>query len=319
MNAENFAEWLRRQGYQVKRTATSYWYKFGLRVYQAFPYHWQIKPTQSELSEFIRQNRALGLRYSTPFSESIGLISYHAVLEEPSYGMEYLGKWARKNVRRGLNNCSVECISFERLAEEGWSLQIDTLNRQRRDFRITPEKWRAICLSAASLPGFLAWGALVGSQLAASVITFQMDDWGYMLYQQCRHEYLQDHVNNALSFVVTTHLLKQSGIKSILYGLHSLDAPTSVDEFKFRMGYKAKPVRQRVVFNPGLAFIFNPLTHGLLKGILRRFPGNPMLAKAEGMVRFYLEGKKPLDQQVWPEILADQRTEILPDAVKVLD
>lgn len=313
MNAENFADWLHCQGFQVQKTLSSYWYKAGQGVYQAFPYHWLIKPSSSELTEFMARNKALGLRYSTPFHESTGYISYHAVLEDSSYGMESLGKWARKNVRRGLSRCTVEPISFTRLAKEGWALQIDTLARQRRDLIITPEAWRTICLSADSLPGFTAWGALVDSKLAASVITFQMEDWGYMLYQQCNHQYLEDHVNNALSFMVTSHLLQQPGIKSILYGLHSLDAPSSVDEFKFRMGYRAKPVRQRVVFNPWFSFVVNPLTHGLLKGILRGFPGNPNLAKAEGMVRFYLEGKKPLEQQIWPENLAEQRTAILSD------
>jgi hypothetical protein len=311
MNAENFAEWLRLQGYKVVRTENSYWYDASQRVYQAFPYHWLINPTSNELSEILLRNKGLGLRYSTPIHECTGAVSYHAVLEEMDYGMESLGKWARKNVRRGLNNCSVEPISFNRLAEEGWSLQIDTLTRQGRNPVITPEGWRTICNSASSLPGFTAWGALVTNHLAASVITFEMDNWAYMLYQQCNHEYLAEHVNNALTFIVTDHLLQKSNVTSILYALHSLDAPPSVDEFKFRMGYKAKPVRQRVVFNPGLSFLFNPLSHKLIKSILHAFPGNPKLAKAEGMMRFYIEGKKPLNKQVWPEILVEQREAIL--------
>jgi hypothetical protein len=35
-------------------------------------------------------------------------------------------------------------------------------------------------------------------------------------------------------------------------------------------------------------------------------PGSPALAKAEGMVRFYREGRRPLAEQVWPAALADQ-------------
>ena len=37
MNSETFAEWLRRQGHRVYRTASSYWYEAGPRVLQAFP------------------------------------------------------------------------------------------------------------------------------------------------------------------------------------------------------------------------------------------------------------------------------------------
>ena len=66
MNPETFAEWLQRQGYKVVRTDSSYWYEASSRVYQAFPYHWLIQPAEDELSAFLRQQNAIGLRYSTP-------------------------------------------------------------------------------------------------------------------------------------------------------------------------------------------------------------------------------------------------------------
>jgi len=314
LDTEIFAEWLRLQGFKVIRTTSSYWYEIKPRIYQAFPYHWLITPTSSELSEFVMRNKVLAARFSTPIQENIGCISYHAVLEETDYGIENLGKWARKNVRRGLNHCTVEPISFERLANEGWLLQVDTLTRQKRDIVMTATAWQTICLGAASLPGFTAWGALVGSHLAASVITFQMDDWAYMLYQQCNHEYLEEHVNNALSFVVTTNLLQQPGIMSILYGLHSLDAPPSVDEFKFRMGYSAKTVRQRVFFHPLITPLIQPLSQKILKISRKVFPTSSLFAKAEGMVRFYLQGKRSLAEQEWPTILEEHKDEIIAQA-----
>jgi len=303
MNAEVFAEWLNRQGHHVFKTPNSYWYDQGPNFYQSFPYHWMIKPSEDELSRFLLTNYAFGLRYSTYLNFPIGKISYHAVCEKPYYGFENLSKWARKNIRRGLKNCKVKQITFDRLAKEGLILQIDTLNRQGRKLDLSYEIWQRRCLSAADLPGFDVWGALVDDCLAASVITFQMDDCVYMLYQQCLREFLPGHVNNALSFVVTQNILDRPGVQSILYGLHSLDAPVSVDQFKFRMGYVPKPVRQRVVFHPWLAPLFNKKTHVLLKKVLSLRPGSPSLAKAEGMVRFYLEGKLPLQQQTWPEPL----------------
>jgi hypothetical protein len=32
-------------------------------------------------------------------------------------------------------------------------------------------------------------------------------------------------------------------------------------------------------------------------------PDSPALAKAEGMVRFYREGRRPLAEQAWPAVL----------------
>jgi hypothetical protein len=297
MNAEIFAEWLRRQGHHIIRTPSSYWYDQGPRVYQAFPYHWVIAPADGELTELLVKHSILGIRYSTPLSESYGAASYHTVYEQPEYGMEQLGKWARKNVRRGLKNCVVEPVTLERLAEEGWELQVNTLRRQRRQVELDHQVWRTRFLSARDLTGFEGWAAMVDGKLAASVLTFQMEDCCYMLYQQCRAEYLTEHVNNALSFTVSSTMMARPEIGSIFYSLHSLDAPASIDQFKFRMGYVAKPVRQRVLFHPTLAFCFNPVSHAILRSARRVLPSNGALAKAEGMLRFYLNGRIPLESQ----------------------
>ena len=314
MNAEVFAEWLRRQGYRVVRTASSYWYEVSARVYQAFPYHWVIQPTEDELSQFLRQNRAIGLRYSTSVGGPMGCISYHAVYDQPCYTLDGLDRRSRQNIRAGLKNCHVEPISFERLAEDGWLLEMDTVDRQGRRVKLREETWRRRCMAAADLPGFEAWGALFDGRLVASLLTFQMEDCCEMISQQCHRDYLRARVNNALSFVVTQTMISRSGIRSIFYALHSLDAPANVDEFKFRMGYVAKPVRQRVVFHPWLAPVFNRASRAMVKQLLGRYPDHPTLAKAEGMLRFYLEGKRPLNEQKWPECLTQCRKELLEDA-----
>jgi hypothetical protein len=314
MNADIFAEWLRRQGYRVVHTPSSYWYEVSPRVYQAFPYHWVIQPPEDELSRFLRKNRAIGLRYSTSVDRPMGCISYHAVYDQPSYTLDGLDRRSRQNIRSGLRNCRVEPISFERLAKDGWPLEKDTLDRQGRHVKLKEETWRQRCMAAADLPGFEAWGALVDSRLAASLLTFQMEDCCEMISQQCHRDYLRARVNNALSFVVTQTMVSRISIRSIFYALHSLDAPTSVDEFKFRMGYVAKPVRQRVVFHPWLAPALNRASHATVKQLLCWYRGHSTLAKAEGMLRFYLEGKRPLNEQNWPECLTHRKKELLEDA-----
>jgi hypothetical protein len=314
MNAEVFAEWLRRQGHRVVRTRSSYWYEASPRVYQAFPYHWIIQPTEDELSQLLRQNRAIGLRYSTSVDRPIGCVSYHAVYDKPSYTLDDLDRRSRQNVRSGLKNCRVEPVSFERLAKDGWLLEMDTSHRQGRQIKLSEETWRQRCMAAADLPGFEAWGALVDGRLVASLLTFQMEDCCEMISQQCHRDYLSARVNNALSFVITQTMISRTGIRSIFYALHSLDAPASVDEFKFRMGYVARPVRQRVVFHPWLAPVFNRTSHAIVKQLLHWYPDHPTLAKAEGMLRFYLEGKHPLDKQSWPECLTHRKKELLEDA-----
>jgi hypothetical protein len=307
MKADIFAEWLRCHGHQVVRTESSYWYDAGPRVFQAFPYHWIIQPSSQELRALMLGRGIVALRYSTPASVPPGCISYHAVYDRPYYTLEGLDRRSRQNVRAGLKNCHVEPISFERYAEEGSLLERDTLDRQGRRKKQWQEMWRQQCVAAAKLPGFEVWGAIADNRLAASLLTFQMEDCCEMIFQQCHRDYLSARVNNALTFVVTQTMLNRPGIRSVFYALHSLDAPCSVDEFKFRMGYTAKPVRQRIVFHPFLHPFINGLAHTAAARLLHRYPGNHTLAKAEGMLRFYLQGKRPLDVQDWPECLIDSK------------
>jgi hypothetical protein len=309
MNPETFARWLEKQGRRVVRTASSYWHAEGVRALQAFPYHWTIEPSEGELDELLRHEKAVCLRYSTPVGSPAGCLSYHVIREGPEYNLNDLGKWARKNVRRGLRNCRVEAISFDRLAEEGWALHSDTLERQQRQAGLSAEAWRLRCVAAQGLPGFEARGAIVGGRLVASVITFRMDDSIYLLSQQCHRDFLSAHVNNALSFSVTREMLGRAGGRSIFYSLHSLDAPASMDEFKFRMGYAARMVRQRVVFHPACRPLANPAVHALVRAAKALLPRNPALSKAEGMLRFYAQGKRPLAEQDAPVMLFHQGQE----------
>jgi len=84
-----------------------------------------------------------------------------------------------------------------------------------------------------------------------------------------------------------------------------------VDEFKFRMSLTPKPVRQQVVFNPLLTPVCNSTGHAILGRLLHRYPNSVMLAKAEGMLRFSLEGKRPLNEQDWPACLTHREMESL--------
>jgi hypothetical protein len=157
------------------------------------------------------------------------------------------------------------------------------------------------------LPGFEAWGAIHEGELVAALLSYTFEDTVSILYQQSRTCHLKYGVNNALAYFFTQTILQRPGTRCIFYGLHSLDAPPGVDEFKFRMGYLAKPVRQRVVFNPLVQPFINRLSYGFLRMCLNLWPGNSKVAKAEGMFRFYLQGKRPLCDQVWPEALLQQK------------
>lgn len=310
MNAETFAEWYRRQGYAIVRTKSSFWYNAGPGVLQAFPYHWLIQPDKGEINRLLTGGKKVAVRFSTPLNAREGMVSYHVTLKGP-YSMKDLRSQARNGVRRGLENAQIEPISFQRLATEGWALQYDTLARQGRTGSMDRSAWERLCLSADGLPAFQAWGALVDGALAASLITTRIDDTCYVPYAQSLRQYLNRHVNNALFFTVCCDLLSQEGVNGIFFCLHSLDARDTVDQFKFRMNFSPIPVRQRVVFHPLLAPLSNRFTHRAVQLFHNRIPGSYALSKAEGMLRFNVQGKLPAVQQGWPDCLEKHRPSLL--------
>lgn len=306
MNAEIFSEWLRRQGHRVYRTASSYWYDAGPRVLQAFPYHWLIQPAQSELRSLTLGKGNMAVRYSMPPDAPDGMVSYHVVLSNP-YDLDMLRCQARNGIRRGLEQFQIERISCQRMAKEGWILQQDTLDRQGRLSSMSQVEWERICLSAAGLPGFEMWAAIKDEELAATILVTRIEDTCYVPYAQCHRKFLNLHANNALFYQASRDMLSRDGVKMIFFSLHSLDAPESVNEFKFRMGLMARPVRQKIVFNPLVQPLANQSIYNLLKKRLEKDPGNSFYAKAEGMLRFYLQGTLPLDKQDTPPCLNEYK------------
>lgn len=310
MNAETFAEWMRRQGYQVFRTVSSYWYDAGPHVLQAFPYHWLITPDEKEIHKLMWEHGVLALRYSTPLDFSNGMVSYHVVLQRP-YELEMLRSQARNGVKRGLDHFKVEQISFERLADEGWALQQDTLARQDRLRSMTQKEWECLCRSADDLQGFEAWAATSNGELAGAVIICRIDDVFNVPFAMSHSRFLPNHVNNVVFFSISREILGREDISGIFFTVQSLDAPANVDEFKFRMGFEPKIVRQRVDFHPFLKPFATSTVHSLTRKLLQRDPSNPLLSKAEGMLRFHVEGKRDIAEQTWSDCLSAQKDALL--------
>ena len=310
MNAEIFAEWMRRQGHHVIRTKSSFWYDAGTRVLQAFPYHWIIQPSKQELRELMFKHGILTLRYSAPLESAEGIVSYHITLDPP-YSMDMLTTKVRNRLRKGLRECLVEKIPLKMLATEGWKLQRNTLERQGRLDSMHQAEWEKMCIAADGLDGFEAWGAFVDDQLAASILMCCIDNIYYILFAQSHSDYLKLYVNNALFYTASCDALARKGAAGIFGALHSLDAPESVSEFKLRLGFSAKPVRQRVVFHPWAAPFSNSMTHTVIAKLQKLKPNKYILDKAEGMLRFYLQGQLPVTEQEWPGCLAPQKYKLL--------
>lgn len=292
MNPNILVQWFNRRGYNVLRTRSSYWVNIFNHVYQAIPYHWVIEPSDEELSQLFKKHKAIALRYSAPIESYRGVVSYHIVYQKPEYSLNVLTKQNRKNVRKAERLLQIQPISFPRLAAEGYLARKDTLERQNRAEVEDRRWWTNLCLSSDGLPGFQAWAAFCDNQPVASLITYTCDNCWSILYQQSRTDYLQTKVNNFLVYRFTSEVLNQSPENWIFSGMESLDAPKSLDDFKFGLGYESKPVRQAVLIHPILSPWINQKSYHLLTGIKHLLPRSSTLAKAEGMTRFFLNSRR---------------------------
>jgi len=288
MNAENFAVFLSRQGHHIVKTESCYWYNAQPGFYFYFPYHRLVDPSEEELKKILWGERCIGMRFFTPM-ECVGKSSYLIVCSDKNYDITSVdANYARRQTRRGLENFEIRPFSFKELAEQGNQLNFDTLTRQGRDPRILSErKWRLYCDSTKGLEGFEAWGAFTDGKLASFLMGFQMEDHFTILYQSSATEYLRLYPNNALIYTVTKLKLSSPEINAISYGPESLDAPESLDTFKFRMGYTKRPMKQRIVFNPLIRpFIGRPLYKLAQLAADIRLQSDT-LRKVDGILRFY--------------------------------
>jgi len=305
MNEKNFVKWYELQGYNVIKSNSSYWIELGFMFYQSIPFNLIISPSNEELEHIISETAAVGLRFSSPVDSSEGYISYHVLYEGNKYELNSLSKKARYDVKKALKVCKIEPINFDNLLYEGWRLRKQTLIRQNRRLSESYSKWKLMCLAAKVLDGFEAWGAKIGDELVASLLSFKLYDTCLILYQQSSTRHLHIGVNNALTFVFTHEILSRGNINKVFYGLHSLDAADSVDRFKIRMNYYPKIIKQRIYVNKRYSFLFKEKNLKIVSLINKLILKNTNLKKLQGLIYFYLEGKKPIDHQSWPSLLLD--------------
>jgi hypothetical protein len=139
------------------------------------------------------------------------------------------------------------------------------------------------------------WAAWTEGRMAAFLVTVAFADRVEFMLARSRNDCLAQYPNNALLYCVTKEMLVERGMREVTFGIESLEPVGPLDEFKFSMGFRAKPLRQVVVFHPVLAAALRPQpVRALVKrcagqGDHERRPG-VFWRKAAGLLRFAEEG-----------------------------
>jgi hypothetical protein len=292
MDSASYAEFLRALGHRVVPTASAFWYDASRFFSLSAPPHRVYSPAAGEVRAVLRQLRCLGLRFAAPL-QGPGKLSYQIVCDQREYGLEALSANVRSKVRRGLKRCSVTQVPCDVVATAGRRAHEDTLARQGRQGVLADERWERFWAAAAATPGIEVWGAWsAGDVLAAFLVTVMFDESVEFLLARSRSDELQAYPNNALIFEVTEEMLVRRGVPEVTFGLESLEPVGPLDQFKFSMGYRARPLRQRIVFHPLLRTLLRqaPVRALVHRWTDRRGGEAVFWRKAAGLLRFAEEG-----------------------------
>lgn len=281
MSTSGYAKFLRDIGHDVREEAGAYWFNVFPHVYQSFPFQKELSRDAVEASGFVGKRGCWIARYPCHLSE--GRQSYRLSVMDSNYGMESLTSKARNQTRRALEQCQCRALGFDELLKSGIELNLETLRRQGRN----PEKnfdsnWTVYYRCAAKADGADAWGCFVGERLAAYLIAFRMEDVSHVLIVRSHGELLKHYPNNALLFTYLQHCFAE-GLREVSIGFEGLQEElSSLDHFKDGLGFKRKPVGQRIDISPWILPFFPMLTL-----VARIMPRSERVAKFVGMVGWH--------------------------------
>lgn len=281
---------LRLENLQVHPAAGHVWIRFHRWAFQRYPSN-DLAPVGGA------EARDLFFRAGAP------VISHHHLPEpgevpnallylcrDPGYGIEKLSANNRSKVRRGLKRFEVRRARPEEMERSGYRAYAD---RCRRNGLAVPteeayaERWRG-----SKSPFAEVWGVFAeGGEVAAYADVRVCGDWAEIVSSQSADAHLRDYPNHALFYTVLHDLLRLRGIRTVSYGLSSVQAVSrmeSLHQFKLSVGLEAVPVVRRITVNPLLRPAVNPVTRAAVRAMERRAPRSLLVRTARGALELMM-------------------------------
>lgn len=269
MSLAHYASFLGRMGHRVIQTQSTWWYDVSpqaYRVYRNIPFHRPVTPSQEEIDEVLGF-RGIAARYSCPLEA--GHHSYYYTCEDKNYDLANLSANERSKIRRGLKRCEIRRIEFKELTKLGaLELNRDTLRRQGRTPSRQDEDYRRRFYEVAQdCPIAEVWCAFVDDQLSAYLVGFTIEDCAVIMHMRSNPDSLKAYPNNALVFSFTHEAISRPYIAEVSFGVESIKASLdSLHHFKSTIGFKGKPIGQRIELH---RFIRPLITPTMVRQLIR--------------------------------------------------
>ncbi len=286
LDAEGLARFYERSGVRIARSESAWWYEAAPRFLLAIPSHRALHLPAAEASALIRREKLAGLRYVCAPADG-GRPSFQLACDTPDYALEKLSANARSKIRRGLGRNEIRRVSGRELVAVAEKAFVETMERQNRASAAAVETWRRMLAAADDQPAIEIWTAWHEGEFASYLIAVRIDDVCEFFQARSANHQLKHYPNNALIYTLTEEMLVRRGIREVTFGIESPEPVEELDAFKLQMGFRKKPVQQRVVFHPALraAFALAPLRRLLVRAGSRP-DADVRLRKAAGILKF---------------------------------
>ncbi len=291
MPGEGLVRFLELRGRHVERAAGCYWVnaRNGSRYFLSVPDHLLLDVEPGEVEKMLRRARGLLARYSTGVRK--GLAGGQYLCRDTSFDFASLGKYARRDVRRGLRTCEIRGVTAAELLEQGLQLNRDTMARQNRFEPEFGERrwWKRYVEATVAAPAVRVAGAFVGKRLASYVTIVRDREVIHLMDRMTRTADLKHHPSRALLFEVMRAAMRQPGIHGICAGPTTLTAGEGLHTYKLRMGFKVIPCYFSFQLHPALRSAgVAELGGAVAAWVGRLFPGNQSFRR----MRLVMEGVK---------------------------
>ena len=289
MNNDAFANFFKKKGRRVVKTASGYWYEPHLFCFQNIPYHQAINPNKRELRDLFFKHRAMLVRFNSMANEKT-FPGYIWICDQKNYNFAHLETKTRNQTRRGLEHNQVTAIDFDFIMQKGWEFINDTAQRQGReaDFATT-EAWVRYCKAAAGNPDFEAWGAFIQGHLVSFLVGATIGDYYWILRQYSETAYLKHYPNNALIYTVTKSKLAEPTINKVSYGLDSVENTGGLNKFKQGMGFSRQEYHQKILINPMLKWMKSKLFKLVMRHVSNISARSNYLKKTNAIINLITE------------------------------
>jgi len=288
VSAAGYAGFLRLMGHRLREEAGVYWFNVHSRIYMSFPFQTPVDPDSIQVRKVLGRD-GLVLRHTCPLGK--GRLSYRIAINEAGYDLQSLTGKARNQTRRGLERCRVQHLDFASFTRECVALNRDTLLRQGRAIPSGfDDYWQRYYGYAGQADGAQIWGAFFEGELAAYLISFEMEGVAHILILRSKAELLRHYPNNALLFSYMKSVLGSGSIREVSIGLESIQCGMdSLDRFKTNMGFQKVPVGQCIAFTPWLRPFVAGRIGRVVRSLVEQHRGNERIDKMAGMLRWYAE------------------------------